>query len=52
MATCEAGDENPDGSSPVVMEDCVNKKLDKTHRDISEHDIETNMNAMKMVMEK
>ena len=34
------------------MEDCVNKKLDKTHRDIYEHDIETNMNATKMVIEK
>ena len=34
------------------MEDCVNKKLDETHRDISEHDIETNLNATKMVIEK
>ena len=34
------------------MEDCVNKKLDETQRYISEHDIETNMNATKMVIEK
>ena len=30
----------------------VNKKLDEIHRYISEHDIETNMNAKKTVMEK
>ena len=34
------------------MEDFVNNKLDETHRDISEHDIETNLNATKMVIEK
>ena len=26
----------------------MNKNLDETHRDISEHDIETNLNATKM----
>ena len=52
VATCEVRDEYPDDSSPVAMEDCVNKKLDETHRDISEHDIETNLNAIKMVIEK
>ena len=34
------------------MEDCVNKKLDETHRGISEHDTETNLNAPSMVIEK
>ena len=34
------------------MEYYVNKKLDETHRDISEHDVETNMNATKMEIEK
>ena len=52
MATCEVIDEYSDDSSPVVMEDFVNKKLYEAHRDISEHDIETNLNATKMVIEK
>ena len=30
----------------------MNRKLDETPRDISEHDMETNMNATKMVIEK
>ena len=30
----------------------MNKKLDGTHRDISKHDIETNLDATKMVIEK
>ena len=50
MATCEARDEYPDDSSPVVMEDFDNNKLDETNRDISEHDLETNMNATKIVI--
>ena len=50
MATCEVRDEYTDDSSPVVMADCVNKKLYETHIDISEHDIETNLNATKMVI--
>ena len=50
MSTCEVRDEYPDDSSPVVMEDCVNKKLDKTHRDISEHEIETYLNATKILI--
>ena len=50
VATCEVRDEHHDESSPVVMEDCVNKKLDETHRDVSEHDIETNLNATKTVI--
>ena len=49
---CEVIDEYTDDSSPVVMEDFVNKKTDETHRDISEHDIQTNMNVTKMVIEK
>ena len=48
---CEVRDEYPDDSSPVLMEDCVNKNLDETHRDISKHDIETNRDAMKMLIE-
>ena len=34
------------------MADCMNKKLDETHRYISDHDIETNLNATKIVIEK
>ena len=30
----------------------MNKNLDETHRDISEHDIETNLNATRVVIEK
>ena len=35
-----------------MTEDCANKNLDETHKDISEHDIETNQYAMKMVIEE
>ena len=35
MNICEVIDECPDDTSPVVMEDCVNKNLDETHRDVS-----------------
>ena len=52
MVTCEVRDKYTDESYPVVMEDCVNNKLFEAQRDISEHDIETNMNATKMVIEK
>ena len=52
LAIREVRDEYPYELYPVVMEDCVNKKLDEIHRDISEHDIETNLNATKMVIEK
>ena len=37
---CEVIDECPDGTYPVVMEDCVNKSLDEIHRDVSENDKE------------
>ena len=30
----------------------MNKKLDETHIDISEHNIENNLNATKMIIEK
>ena len=49
---CEVRYEYPDETSPVVMEYCVNKNLDETNRDISEHDIETNRDAKKMVIEE
>ena len=49
---CEVRDEYPDDSSPVVIEYCVNNNLDKGHRDISEHYIETNRDAIKTVLEK
>ena len=52
MAKCEVRNEYPYDLSTVVMESCVNKKLDETHRDISEHDIENNLNAPKTVMGK
>ena len=47
---CEIRDEYPDDSSTVVMEYFVNKNLDETHIDISEHHIWTNWGAMKMVI--
>ena len=34
------------------MEDFVNKNLDETHKNIPEHDIETNQDSMKMIMEE
>ena len=34
------------------MEDCVNKNLDEIKRDITEHEIETNGDAMKMLIQK
>ena len=52
VATCEVIYEYPDDSYTVVMEDFVNKKMDETHRYISEHDIESNINATKIVIEK
>ena len=52
VETCEVIDECPDDSSSVVVEACVHRKLDETHRDISEHDIVTNLNSTKMVIEK
>ena len=47
---CDVRHEYPYGLSPVLMEYFVNNDLDKTHRDISEHDIETNRIAVKMVI--
>ena len=52
VATVVVRNEYPDGSSTVVMEDCVDKKLDEKHRDIYKHGIETNLNATEMVIEK
>ena len=49
---CDVRDKYPDDSYQVVMEDCVNNNLDETHRDISEHDVATNMDATKTVIEK
>ena len=51
MDMCEVRDKYPDESSPVVMEYYVNKNQDETHRYMSEHDIETNQDAMKMAIE-
>ena len=50
MEIFEVRDEYPYDSSPVVMEDFLNNNLDETHRDISETDIETNRDAIKMVI--
>ena len=50
MDICEVKDECPDGKSPVVVEYCVNKNLYETHRDVYEHDKETNRDTMKMVI--
>ena len=52
MDIFEVRDEFPDDTYPVVMEYFVNKNLDETHKDISENDIETNQDAMKMVIEE
>ena len=49
---CEVRYEYPDYSSKVAMVDSLNKKMDQTHRDISENDIETYRDAMKMVIEE
>ena len=50
MEICEARDECTDDTSPVMMEDFVNKNLDEIHRYIHEQDIETNWGAMKMAI--
>ena len=52
MKMCEVIDECPDDTYPVVMQYCVNQNLYETHRNISEHDIETNWDAMKIVLEE
>ena len=52
MELCKLRDEFPHDTYLVVMEYCVNKNLDETQRDISEHGIETNWDAMKMVIEE
>ena len=49
---CEVRYKYPDDLSLVMMEDCANKNMDEIYRDISEHDIETNWDAIKMVLEK
>ena len=51
MDICEVRYEYPDDSSTVMTEDCVNKNLDETHTDISEHDKEINWDAMKTLIE-
>ena len=51
MNICEVIDECPDDISPVSMEDCLNNNLDEIHRDITEHDIKTNHDTMKMIIE-
>ena len=52
MEICEVRDECPDDTYSVVMQYCVNQNLYETHRNISEHDIETNWDAMKIVLEE
>ena len=52
MDICEVRDECPDGTSSVVMEDCVNKNLDETHREIYEYDEETNRDTIRTVIEE
>ena len=47
---CEVIYQCPDYTSPDVMEYCVNNNLDEIHRDITEHDIETNRDSMKTVI--
>ena len=37
MEICEVRYEYPDNTSPVLMENCVNKNLIETHIDVSEH---------------
>ena len=45
MEICKVRDEYTEDSSSFVIEDCVNKNLDETHR-------ETNMDVTKMVIKK
>ena len=52
MDICEFRDEYLDDASLVVMNDFVKNKLDEIHRDIYDHDIETNRDAIKMVIEE
>ena len=52
MEICEVRYECPDDISPVSMEDFMNKNLDETNRYVSEQDIETNQDTMKMVIEE
>ena len=52
MDICKVRDECPDGTSPVVMKDCVSKNLYETNRDFYEHDKETNRDAMKTIIEE
>ena len=52
MGICEVRDKFPDGTSPDVMEDFLNKNLCETNKEISEHDNETNRDSMKIVIEE
>ena len=52
MDICEVRDECTGGTYPVVMEYFVNKNLDETHRDLSEHEKESNLYAVKMAIEE
>ena len=52
MEISEVRDECPDDKSTVVMEDCVNNRLEEIHRDITENETETNWDAIKMVIEE
>ena len=38
MQVCEVRDECPDETSPVVVEDCVNKNLDEINIDITKNE--------------
>ena len=50
MEICEVIDEFTDDTSSVFMQDFVNKNLDEIHRDITDHDIETDRYAKKMAV--
>ena len=52
MDICEVRDERPDVTYLFVMEYCVKKILDETHKEIYECYKETNQDAMKMVIEE
>ena len=52
IEVCEVRDECHHDTSPVVMEDCVNKNLYEIHIDVTENETETNQDAMKMVTEE
>ena len=49
---CEVRDKCPDKISTFVMEDSVHNNLEEIHRYMTENETETNLYAMKMLIEE